>query len=126
MDVEPNVPDPLVENPDTIPIEVQPNAPPDPVEIPVTWDSDGLEVFTTTGVERFQQEVQSANNMLNTLNQTQQQIEQTANGMDILPDAALADINAMGQRLQAIQQRIQQIENNPVNMGTDIANTELE
>ncbi|MCD8042450.1 MAG: hypothetical protein LUH10_05240 [Tannerellaceae bacterium] len=64
--------------------------------------------------------------MLNTLNQTQQQIEQTANGMDILPDAALADINAMGQRLQAIQQRIQQIENNPVNMGTDIANTELE
>lgn len=32
----------------------------------------------------------------------------------------------MGQRIQAVQQRIQQIENNPVNLGTDTANAELE
>lgn len=126
--VDPVIPDPLVENPEPIRPEIQPNAPPDPepVEIPVTWNTDGVDVFTGTGVERFQQEVQSANDMLNTLNTTQARISQTAQGMDILPDAAVQDMNTMQQRLSAIQQRIQQIENNPVNVGADNANAELE
>lgn len=128
VDVNPVLPDPLVENPEPIRPEIQPNAPPDPepVEIPVTWNTDGVDVFTGTGVERFQQEVQSANDMLNTLNTTQARISQTAQGMDILPDAAVQDMNTMQQRLFAIQQRIQQIENNPVNVGADNANAELE
>ena len=126
--VDPVLPDPLVENPEPIRPEIQPNAPPDPepVEIPVTWNTDWVDVFTGTGVERFQQEVQSANDMLNTLNTTQARISQTAQGMDILPDAAVQDMNTMQQRLSAIQQRIQQIENNPVNVGADNANAELE
>lgn len=126
--VDPVLPDPLVENPEPIRPEIQPNAPPDPepVEIPVTWNTDGVDVFTGTGVERFQQEIQSANDMLNTLNTTQARISQTAQGMDILPDAAVQDMNTMQQRLSAIQQRIQQIENNPVNVGADNANAELE
>lgn len=126
--VDPVLPDPLVENPEPIRPEIQPNAPPDPepVEIPVTWNTDGMDVFTGTGVERFQQEVQSANDVLNTLNTTQARISQTAQGMDILPDAAVQDMNTMQQRLSAIQQRIQQIENNPVNVGADNANAELE
>lgn len=128
VDVNPVLPDPLVENPEPIRPEIQPNAPPDPepVEIPVTWNTDGVDVLTGTGVERFQQEVQSANDMLNTLNTTQARISQTAQGMDILPDAAVQDMNTMQQRLSAIQQRIQQIENNPVNVGADNANAELE
>lgn len=128
VDVNPVLPDPLVENSEPIRPEIQPNAPPDPepVEIPVTWNTDGMDVFTGTGVERFQQEVQSANDMLNTLNTTQARISQTAQGMDILPDAAVQDMNTMQQRLSAIQQRIQQIENNPVNVGADNANAELE
>lgn len=128
VDVNPVLPDPLVENPEPIRPEIQPNAPPDPepVEIPVTWNTDGVDVFTGTGVERFQQEVQSANDMLNTLNTTQARISQTAQGMDILPDVAVQDMNTMQQRLSAIQQRIQQIENNPVNVGADNANAELE
>lgn len=128
VQIDPVLPDPLIENPDPVPLEVQPNAPPDidPVEVPVTWQTDNLDVFTGTGVERFQQEVQSANDMLNTLNTTQAHIAQTAQGMDILPDAAVQDMNTMQQRLSAIQQRIQQIENNPVNVGADNANAELE
>lgn len=128
VQIDPVLPDPLIENPDPVPLEVQPNAPPDidPVEVPVTWQTDNLDVFTGTGVERFQQEVQSANDMLNTLNTTQAHIAQTAQGMDILPDEAVQDMTTMQQRLSAIQQRIQQIENNPVNMGTDQANAELE
>lgn len=128
VQIDPVLPDPLIENPDPVPLEVQPNAPPDidPVEVPVTWQTDNLDVFTGTGVERFQQEVQSANDMLNTLNTTQAHIAQTAQGMDILPDEAVQDMTTMQQRLSAIRQRIQQIENNPVNMGTDQANAELE
>ena len=124
--VDPVLPDPLVENPEPIRPEIQPNAPPDPVNIPIQWETDGMDVFTGTGVERFQQEVQSANDMLNTLNTTQARISQTAQGMDILPDAAVQDMNTMQQRLSVIQQRIQQIENNPVNVGADNANAELE
>lgn len=124
--VDPVLPDPLVENPEPIRPEIQPNAPPDPVNVPIQWETDGMDVFTGTGVERFQQEVQSANDMLNTLNTTQARISQTAQGMDILPDTAVQDMNTMQQRLSAIQQRIQQIENNPVNVGADNANAELE
>lgn len=124
--VDPVLPDPLVENPEPIRPEIQPNAPPNPVNVPIQWETDGMDVFTGTGVERFQQEVQSANDMLNTLNTTQARISQTAQGMDILPDAAVQDMNTMQQRLSAIQQRIQQIENNPVNVGADNANAELE
>lgn len=105
VDVNPVLPDPLVENPEPIRPEIQPNAPPDPepVEIPVTWNTDGMDVFTGTGVERFQQEVQSANDMLNTLNTTQARISQTAQGMDILPDAELEQLRM--QLNQAIQEQ---------------------
>lgn len=92
----------------------------------VTWDSPTMPTFTNSGVERFEQEVQSANNMLNTLNQTQSWIAETAAQTDLFPANAVADMNNMQSRLQAIQQRIQTIENNPLNMGTDTANAELE
>ena len=126
VDVVPVLPDPLVENPEPIRPDIEPNAPPEPVEVPVEWETDGLEVFTGTGIERFRQEVSSADSMLNTLNTTQAHISQTAQNMDILPDTAVSDMNAMQQRLNTIQQKIQQISNNPVNMGSSAANTELE
>lgn len=113
LPVEPVVPDPLVE-------------PQEPVQVPVVWQSDNMEVFTGTGVERFEQEVQSANNMLNTLNSTQERISQTAAQTNLFPANAVSDMNNMGNRLQVIQQRIQQIESNPLNMGTATVNSELE
>lgn len=97
-----------------------------PQPVPVQWQSDSMDVFTTSGVERFQQEIQSANSMLNTLNTTQERIAATAAGTDMFPASAVADMDSMQSRLQAIQQRIQQIESNPMNMGTDTANAELE
>lgn len=105
------------------PTTPQPSA---PQAVPVQWQSDSMDVFTTSGVERFQQEIQSANSMLNTLNTTQERIAATAAGTDMFPASAVADMNSMQSRLQAIQQRIQQIESNPMNMGTDTANAELE
>lgn len=125
LPVQPDVPDPLVDQPAPVDLPVEPEQP-EPVQVPVHSQSDNMEVFTSTGVERFEQEVQSANNMLNTLNQTQSRIAAQAAQTDLFPDNAIADMNNMQNRLQAIQQRIQTIESNPLNMGTDTANAELE
>ncbi|MFQ9484498.1 MAG: tape measure protein [Lachnospira sp.] len=124
--VDPVLPDPLVENPEPIRPEIQPNGPPDPIEIPVTWDTDGVDVFTGTGVERFQQEVQSANNMLEQLSDTQDAIAKQAYNTMIFPPKAFQDLNSLAVRIDSIRERIQQIENNKVNIGTDQANAELE
>lgn len=93
---------------------------------PVQWQSDNVPIFTNTGIERFQQEIQSTNNLLNNLNNTQEQIAQQARNTDIFPDNMINDLNSMQDRIQRIRTAIEQIENNPMNIGTDIANEELE
>lgn len=115
------LPDPLVENPEPNRTPIQPRAPD-----PVTWDSDNLEVFTGTGIERFRQEAASANQMLEQLSATQDAIAQQAYNTTIFPPDAFQDLNSMAVRIDMIRDRVQQITNNPVNMGTDEANAELE
>lgn len=124
--VNPVLPDPLVENPDPVPLPIQPNAPPDPVEVPVHWETDGLEVFTSTGVDRFQQEVQSADRMLDQLCSTQNAIAKQAYNTRLFPPESFQDLNRLSVRIDNVRGQIQQIENNPVNLGTDTANAELE
>lgn len=93
----------------------------------IQWNSSGgIEVFAGSGTDRFRQEIQNTNVMMQQLNATQQSIQQTANTMDVLPASAIQDINSVGVRIQGIQQRISQIESNPLNMGTDTANRQLE
>ena len=108
-----DIPEPLVD----------PDQP--PIIIPIQWEGwkSGADVFTSTGVERFQSEVQAANKALN---RTQQQIEQNAAQLEILPNSAMQDITSLGQRLTWITERIQVIESNPLNLGTGEANAELE
>lgn len=110
------------ESPQVAPVQL----PQQEVEIPVHWQVDNMEVFTNTGIERFEQEAQSANAMMQTLSQRQAQIATAAASMDILPPQASADMMTMQTRIQNIQQRIMDITSNPVNMGTDRANAELE
>lgn len=124
--IDPVIPDPLVENPEPIRPEIQPNAPPEPVEVPIQWESDNLEVFTGTGIERFQQEVQSANSMLEQLSSTQDAIARQAYNTNLFPPESFQDLNRLAVRIDSVRDRIQQIENNPVNLGTDTASAELE
>lgn len=124
--IDPVIPDPLVENPEPIRPEIQPNAPPEPVEVPIQWESDNLEVFTGTGIERFQQEVQSANSTLEQLSSTQDAIARQAYNTNLFPPESFQDLNRLAVRIDSVRDRIQQIENNPVNLGTDTANAELE
>lgn len=99
---------------------------PEPVNVPIQWETDNLQIFTNTGIERFRQEVQSTNAMLDNLNQTQMRIGTAAEHLDCLPDEAVQDINVVGQRIQVLQRQIQTISDNPLNMGTDEANAQLE
>ena len=97
-----------------------------PVTIPVEWETDNLDVFTTTGAERFEQELQSVNGMMNQMVQNQEKITNTANNMNILPKGANADFNAMTQRITAIQQKLHQLENIPVSLRTSAVNNQIE
>jgi tape measure domain-containing protein len=92
----------------------------------IAWESPIKDTFTTSGIERFQQEVQSTNTMLEQLSSTQMQIATQADRTAIFPQNMVTDMTNMQNRMQAIQQRIQQIESNPLNLGTDTANGELE
>lgn len=125
LPVQTDVPEPFVEQLPPVDVPIQPEQP-EPVEIPVHWQSDRLEVFTNSGVERFQQEVQSANTMLEQLSSTQDVIARQAYNTTIFPPGAFQDLNNMAVRIDMIRNRIQQIESNPLNMGTDTANVGLE
>jgi transcriptional regulator len=118
------VPEPLIEQPAPVevPISWQSSG-----EVPISWQSSGMDIFTNSGIERFESEIQSANNMLNTLHTTQQQISDTAAQTDLFPDNMVADLNSVNSRIQRIQSIIQQIERNPINqVASDEVNNGLE
>ena len=64
--------------------------------------------------------------MLEQLSNTQNSIAQQAFNTNLFPPQAFHDLNSLAVRIDTIQKRIQQIENNPLNMGTNTANQELE
>lgn len=125
LPVQPDAPDPLVGQPQPVELPVETEQP-EPVEIPIEWRGDSLEVFRGSGMERFEQEARSANNMLDVLNRTQGRIVQAAADMDFLPPGGLADLASLESRLQAIQQHVHEIGGNPMDMGLGAANAELE
>lgn len=114
--------------------DVAPNAPPGialiegPVAPSVEWKTESLEVFTNTGFERFQQEVQSADAMLQQLYDSQKavakQAQEASSGM--VSSEMIADLNSMTDRINKIRERIQLMESNPINVGSDKANAALE
>lgn len=99
---------------------------PEPVEVPVTWNTDGLEVFTNKRTERFQQELESANSMITQLSSTQSVIAAQAQSTNLLPPGASQDLSALSERMNALRQQIQQMENMPASMRTTAVNTNLE
>lgn len=91
------------------------------------WQPDvQMPVIETSSLQRYQQEVQKINSLLDNLINMQGQTSQAAVGMDILPAEAISDITSLFTRLDGIKHKIQEIENNPVTMGTSAANAELE
>ncbi len=89
-------------------------------------EANAADVFTGTGADRFRQEVQSANSMLEQLCSTQDAIARQAYNTVLFPPEAFQDLNTLAVRIDTVRDRIRQIENNPVNIGTDTVNAELE
>ena len=50
----------------------------EPVQVPVEWVTNDLDVFSNSGMDRFQQEVNATNQMLTTLSDRQNEIAQNA------------------------------------------------
>lgn len=98
----------------------------EPVEVPVRWEVNEVPVFTGTGADRFRQEVQSADTMLEQLCNTQNAIAKQAYKTMLFPPEAFQNLNTLAVRIDTVRERIRQIESNPVNIGTDTANAELE
>lgn len=97
------------------------------IEIPPpVWQSDPSQVFTGTGVERFGQEAAAANSRLEQLCATQDAIARQSYNTSVFSPEAFQDLNAMAVRMDALRGRIAQIEGNPLNIGTDLANSGLE
>lgn len=90
------------------------------------WQPSMERVFTGTGADRFQQEIASANRMMEQLSRTQDAIARQAYSTELFPQEAFRDLNSMAVRIDAIRDHIQQIGDNPMNMGTDAANAGLE
>lgn len=127
VDVNPVLPDPLVENPEPIRPEVQPRAPTEPVEVPFEWQSyDGLDVFIDTGADRFHQELSSLNDMMNQVNATQYRITQAANESEILSPEASYDVQELENKLYTLFGQIQRFQDTSLEIGTDEANNQLE
>lgn len=101
-------------------------APPAPVEVPFTWESADLDIFTGSGAERFNQEAESTNALMERLSALQSEITQRAVYGNVIPPQALNDMIALNERIQALQQRIQQISANHINMSSQAASSELE
>lgn len=98
----------------------------EPVTVPVQWQTDNLDVYMSTGMERFRQEIASANQMMDQLCNAQDQIARQAFNTMIFPPEAFQNLNSMAVRMDHIRERIQQLESHPINIGTDTANAELE
>lgn len=87
-----------------------------------------MEVFTNTGFERFQQEVQSADAMLQQLYDSQKAVAKQAQeaSSSMVSSEMIADLNSMTDRINKIRERIQLMESNPISVGSDKANAALE
>ena len=97
-----------------------------PVKIPVEWKTDELPVFTGTGIERFTQEVQNADQMLSQLYSTQMSITRQAEDMTIFSPKAQQDFDQISDRIKDIKDQISRIGQNPVNIGIDAASAGME
>jgi tape measure domain-containing protein len=99
---------------------------PQPTPEPIQWQTDTMPVFDGAGMERYKQEISNANSMLMQLSNTQTSIAQQAAYTDILPQEAISDMSSMATRIDQIRDKIDQISSNPLYMGTDAANAQLE
>lgn len=109
------------------PVDVPIN-PIDPVQVPIEWVTpSNIDVFTGSGIERFEQEVSSANSMLDDVIHNQQNIANQASNTDLFPDNMVNDINSINSRIINLKNSIEHLSNSQIDdMGADQVNNQIE
>lgn len=92
----------------------------------VKWVSPNFEIFKNSGFDRFSQEISSANNLLDTMNQNQLKLSTTASQIDILPNNMITDINSIQSRIDGIQNKILELSKTPIWELDESTNAQLE
>lgn len=92
----------------------------------INWVSPNFEVFTNSGVDRFNQEISSANSLLDQMHQQQLKLSSTASQMDILPDNMIADITSFQSRIDGLKNKILEMEKIPLWQVDDSTNAQVE
>ena len=97
-------------------------------EIPLPqWQSyDGIEIFNTSGAERYAQEINSVNQMMTTLRLNQEAITNNAIYGNVLPPSAANDMINLNNRIQRISESIQRISSRPIDAVTPQELNQLE
>lgn len=96
-------------------------------QITPLWQSTSdVPVFQNTGSARLQAEINAANTAMQKMLQVQEQVRASSANLRILPPAAQQDITNMGNRVQQLAQKIQQINRIPVSMRTEALNNQIE
>lgn len=97
-----------------------------PAAAAVEWQTDSLNVFTNTGIERFKQEIQSAEGMLHRISESQLNIAANAEQTSVFPAAMTKDMQNMQSRITAVQNKIREIGAKPMNLVTAADSAMLE
>ena len=91
------------------------------------WENYNMPIFTNTGLDRYEQEIASANNMINKLSQSQMKMQVQAQMMDLLPKDAIKDIDVLNTRIDRIKATLQKVENKKLTgMEADKASNQVE
>lgn len=97
-----------------------------PAAAAVEWQTDSLNVFTNTGIERFKQEIQSAEGMLHRISESQLNIAANAEQTSVFPAAMTKDMQNMQARITAVQNKIREIGAKPMKLVTAADSAMLE
>ena len=114
---EQNIPDALP-NPDI----------PEPTTAPINWNvPNNIDIFDTTGVERYNQEMAALDRQMYALMNNQTRIDNLADNMDIIPENMINDVNNLNQRILSLRNTIQSIERTGIDdIGAEQANNHVE
>lgn len=92
------------------------------------WNAtSNIEVFNSSGIERFEQEASSAQDLTNKLIQNQFKLENQANKTNFISDTALNDLNNVNNRINRLKVAMQELENRKITANqADEVNQEYE
>lgn len=99
-----------------------------PIEVPIKWDSsNNIDVFTNSGVERFEQEISNANSLLDDVVSNQQRISNQANNTDLFPQNMINDVKGLDNRITSLFYHMQDLSNKSLDdLGGEKVNNQVE